>query len=369
MKRLALLLLSGLAACEIAGTTTPIDPTAPTNLSFQLAPSGNPAVPLGILLTWVPPSNGRAATFDVYGYSSSTGWLLRATTTSSSFHDAGMPQAQYYVAAMDDQGIEMGRSAVVTVDLFNRLPAPLALTSITLNRAIQLSWADNAVQAGGATFDHYRVYSSSYSAATSTCIEPWFFEGSTASDAFIAGNLTNGISRCYAVTAISVDGHESTWSNARLDTPRQDARSILVYVAETRADSAAFVFNDEVAKIFGVVGPTTRADADFTANRLADGTVWLTPARLGATVRSYAASVSDLTAIDRAPLTGYQSAAIQAVPGTGYVFRVDEADGAHFASLRVQYVTKDFIVFDWGYQVGIGNPELSAGRPGGMTIQ
>src|SRR3954464_15355743 len=95
MKRLALLLLVGLAACEVAGTTTPIDPNAPTNLAFQLTPSGDPAVPLGILLTWVPPSNGQAATFDVYGYSASTGWVLRATTTSSSFHDAGVPQAQY----------------------------------------------------------------------------------------------------------------------------------------------------------------------------------------------------------------------------------------------------------------------------------
>ena len=146
MKRLALLVLFGLAACEVAGTTTPIDPAAPTNLSFQLTPSGDPNIPLGILLTWVAPSNGRAATFDIYGLSASTGWIRRATTTSTSFHDAGVPQAQYYVAAIDDQGAEMGRSAIVTVDLANRLAAPLGLTSITLNGAIQLSWSDNAVQ-------------------------------------------------------------------------------------------------------------------------------------------------------------------------------------------------------------------------------
>src|SRR5207237_5664992 len=116
MKKLALVLVVGLAACEVNGTTTPIDPAAPTNFAFQLTPSGDPNVPLGILLTWVPPSNGRAATFDIYGRSNSTGWIRRATTTSLSFHDAGVPQAQYYVGAVDDQGVEMGRSAIVTVD-------------------------------------------------------------------------------------------------------------------------------------------------------------------------------------------------------------------------------------------------------------
>jgi hypothetical protein len=363
MKRLALLLLSGLVGCEVTGATTPIDPAAPTNLSFQLSPSGDPNVPLGILLTWVPPSNGRAVTFDVYGLSNSTGWIRRATTTSPSFHDAGVPQAQYYVAAIDDQGAEMGRSAIVTVDLTNRLPAPLGLTSTTLNSAIQLSWSDNAVQAGGSTFDHYRVYSSDYSSAQGGCIAPWSFEGSTVSDAFIAGNLTNGVRRCFTVSAISVDGHESIWSDARLDTPRLDARSALVYVGEARTDSAAFVFNDEVAKKFGIVGATTRTDADFTVNRLSDGTVWMTPARSGSMVRAYATTtLPDLTSIDRAPPSGYQATAIQAAPGIGYVFRLDEADGTHYGAMRVQYVAKDFVVFDWAYQIGVGNPELSAGR-------
>jgi hypothetical protein len=364
MKRPALLVLLGLAACEVAGTTTPIDPAAPTNLSFQLTPSGDPNVPLGILLTWVAPSNGRAVTFDIYGLSASTGWIRRATTTSTSFHDAGVPQSQYYVAAIDDQGTEMGRSAIVIVDLANRLPAPLGLTSITLNGAIQLSWSDNAVQSGGSTFDHYRVYSSGYSSAQGSCIQPWYFEGSTVSDAFIVGNLTNGTSRCFAVSAISVDGHESIWSDARLDTPRLDARNVLVYVAEARADSAAFIFNDEVAKRFGLVGATARTDADFTVSRLGDGTVWMIPARSGSTVRAYATTaVPDLTSIDHAPIAGYQGTTIQALPGMGYVFRVDEADGTHFGAVRVQYVAKDFVVFDWAYQIGVGNVELSARRP------
>jgi len=365
MKRLAPLMLVGLVNCAVAGTTSPIDPAAPTNLSFQLTPSGDPNLPLGILLTWVPPSNGRAATFDIYGQSNSTGWIRRATTTSPSFHDAGVPQSQYYVAAIDGQGAEMGRSAIVTVNLADRLPAPLGLSSITLNGAIHLGWSDNALVAGS-TFDHYRVYSSGFSSAQATCVLPWYVEGSTVSDAFLVGNLTNGTTRCFAVSAVSVDGHESIWSDVRLDTPRLDARNVLVYVAEARTDSAAFVFNDQTAKTYGIVGPTTRSDADFTARRLSDGTVWLIPARGGSTVRTYATTtLPDLTSIDRAPLSGYQATSIQALPGMGYVFRLDEADGTHYGAIRVQYVAKDFLVFDWAFQTGIGNVELSAGRPSG----
>src|SRR3954463_5367720 len=99
MRKLALLLLIGLAACNIDGGTAPINPDEPTHLGFQLAPSGDPNVPLGILLSWDPPANGRAAVFDVYGRSNSTGWVRRATTTSTTFHDAGVPQSEYYVVA------------------------------------------------------------------------------------------------------------------------------------------------------------------------------------------------------------------------------------------------------------------------------
>ena len=74
MKKLALLLLAGLAACDVGERTAPIvDPDEPTNLTFQLLPSGDPNVPLGVLLSWDPPSNNRAVVFDVYGRSNGTG--------------------------------------------------------------------------------------------------------------------------------------------------------------------------------------------------------------------------------------------------------------------------------------------------------
>ena|SRR5690348_11001316 len=76
-----------LAACDLTDATG-IDPNAPSNLTYQLIPSGDPNAPLGIILSWDVPSSGRAVAFDVYGRATSGAqWELRATTTSPSFHD------------------------------------------------------------------------------------------------------------------------------------------------------------------------------------------------------------------------------------------------------------------------------------------
>src|SRR5437762_3108716 len=88
------------AACD-ATVVAPTDPNAPTNITYQLEPSGDPSTPAAVLLTWTPPSNGRAGSYDVYGRSGHGDYLFRATTSSPSFHDVGAPQDQYYVIAVD----------------------------------------------------------------------------------------------------------------------------------------------------------------------------------------------------------------------------------------------------------------------------
>ena len=171
--RLSRLILAGLvplAACdELTGVTS--DPDAPANVSYELLPSGDPNAPSGVILYWDVPTSGRANAFNVYGRQSpGTGWQLRATTTSPTFHDAGVPEAQYYVATRDANGEEIAQSSVVSIDLVSaRLPAPQGLTSISLNAAIQLTWSSNAVDASPTTFDHYLVYSTTYDASRSVC--------------------------------------------------------------------------------------------------------------------------------------------------------------------------------------------------------
>lgn len=367
MRRLARLLsllpaVTALAACD-ATLTNPVDPGAPSALAYQLEPSGDPAVPLGVLLTWTPPSDGRALTYDVYGRgSTSDQWVRRATTTSPSFHDAGLPQLQYYVVALDDAGNELGRTAAVTIDERNRLPAPQGLGSITLNSAVQLFWSGNAVAANPGAFDHYRVYSAPYDVLRDRCSATWALEGTTVSDAFLAANLRNGVRLCFAVSAVSTDGHESGWSSSWADTPRYDARDVLIAAAQFRADSAAFLFADAGGQRFGVVGSTARADADFTVQRASDGSLWLTPARMGVSVMAYGnAPVSELTMVDRAPASGFGTSSIEALAGWAYVFRVQQPDGTHYGAIRVTMATPDYLLVDWSYQSAAGDPELSRG--------
>jgi hypothetical protein len=350
-----------LGACEINDFTGVVDPDAPTDLSYQLIPSGDPELPLGVILTWTPPQSGRATTFDVYGRSSSSeGWIRRATTTSYTFHDAGLPQLQYYVSAFDGAGNELGRTDVIVIDERNRLPAPLNLTSISLDRAVQLSWSSNAVEAGPSIFDFYRVYSTLYDNTRSRCSDQWSLEGTTVSDAFLASNLSNGVTRCFAVSAVSRDGHESTWSAVRQDTPRYDAHNVLVYARDARAASAGFLFYDEVSHDYGVVGSATRSDLDFTVERHTDGSLWFAPGRTDVKMALYGTTqVGDLTSIDRAPSSGFGSVTIEALPGYAYVFSTRKSDGMHFAATRVAYVGADYVVFDWSFQSGVGSPELS----------
>jgi hypothetical protein len=41
------------------------------------------------------------------------------------------------------------------------------------------------------------------------------------------------------------------------------------------------------------------------------------------------------------------------------VFRVQKADGLHFAAVRFGYVAANYVVFDWSYQSAAGNAELN----------
>lgn len=359
-RSLLLILLASvpLVACDL---TDPggIDPNVPTNLSYQLIPSGNPNAPLGVILSWEAPRNGLAMTFDVYGRASSSAeWDLRATTTSASFHDT-YPELQYYIVANDDEGNALGQTAIVTIDMHSELPAPAGLNSISLNSAIQLAWSSNALDANRSVFDYYRVYSSAFDAAHNSCLS-WNLEGTTVSDAFLVANLANGVTRCFAVSAVSRDGHESSWSTSIHDTPRYDARNVLVYARAARADSSAFFFYDESVRSYGRVTSATRTDADFTIERQSDGSLWVKPSRADVLMATYStAPVPDLTSIDSATASSLTSVMTEAVPGYGYVLSTRKSDGIHYGAIRIAYVAQTYVVFDWSYQSAVGNVELS----------
>jgi hypothetical protein len=250
------------------------------------------------------------------------------------------------------------------------LDAPATLTSISLDGKIHLAWSDNAeISAPEDAFLEYRVYSTGYSLDDELCDETWDFEGATVfGTEFLVGSLTNGSPMCFGVVSVSVGGEESDWSPLRADTPRPDARNVLLFAFQADPTLSGFRFFQDVdgdgqvgALELGAVGNGSRTDIDFWVHRDASGDFFLMPERAGTTVALYGSqAIEDLTSIDIAPIDGFSVDGIEALPGFGYVFEMDGGDGyARYGAVRVTHVGSEFLIFDWSYQTDPGNPELS----------
>lgn len=360
----ALLLL---AACQ-ATTLFSDAPAPPSSLTYQLEPSGDPDRPAGILLTWAPALDGDIAAYRVYSRGSTAeGFASRGETTSNTFHDGGVPHLQYYVTAVDFDGNESVPSNAVTIDERLQLPAPSALASVSLNGAIHLGWTDNAYESDPTRFSWYRVYSASYDLDRGLCGTEWSLEGTSVAPEFLAGVLVNGVPRCYGVSAVSREGYESLWSPLRQDTPRPDARNVLVAAIEEDVATSGFRFWDDASgdgvaqrSELGLVQAGNRSDVDFVVQWDATlGVVSVVPRFAGTGARFYAdAPIADLTSIDFAPAAGYGRTALQALPGFGYVFEIVEGGSVRYGALRVTHVGRGYLIFDWSFQTDPGNGEL-----------
>jgi len=375
-------LLLSLAACREVVSPS-ID--APENLRFRLQPSGDPDMPSGVVLEWDAVPDADLSEYRVYSRPTSSGnFDRRGSTTSPTFHDAGVPDLDYYVTAVDDRNRESDESNVVRVDGNGlRLPRPDALSSVSLDGAIHLVWTDNAFAARPTGFRAYRLYSTSYDLDLDVCGASWVFEGTTVSPQFLATNLANGVPRCFAVSAESVEGFESVWSPVRADTPRPDARNVLVYAYEADPLRSGFRFwedlNSDGSAAAGELGRVldgNRTDVDFWVFRDVDDRVFLVPERAGTTLALYDDEpVADLTSIDVAPgIAAFSRTAIEAVPGYGYVFQMlPGGTFPRYGAIRVTHVSRDYLIFDWSFQTDPGNPELRVGGgvnlyQGGVTV-
>ena len=340
----------------------------PTNLTYEVTPSGTPGAPSGILLSWDATNAPELAVWHIYSRGTTSGeYGLRSSTTSNTFHDAGYPDLQYYVTAEDLNGYQSGPSNVVTVDERLALVRPAALSSTSLNGAVALAWSDDSYLANPTRFRSYQVYSTAYDLDRDLCDGYWVLEGTTVAPEFVAGALTNGVPRCFAVSAVSVEGWESLWSPLRADTPRPEARFVVIYARQVQDAGSGFRFWRDVngnghadPGELGLVQSGSATSNDFTVERAPDGRLYLTPVRAGTTVTAYGTSpIPDLTSIDWAPVGGYSATPIEAQPGWGYVFETDGGDGfARYGGVRLGHVGRDFIILDWSFQTDHGNPEL-----------
>jgi hypothetical protein len=244
------------------------------------------------------------------------------------------------------------------------LETPESLISISLNTAIQLSWDPNARLDNPDRFSHYDVYSTSYDLDHGVCDDAgWALEGTSVSEDFLVSGLTNGVPLCFSVSSVSTGGDESDVSAYRNDTPRYDSRNVLVSTAQHDVATSGFRFEFSSSSQLGQVVSGNRSDIDFRVDRHGDGSIWLTTVRSGTSVVLYSQDpVDDLTSIDIAPLNGYITGSIEAVPGYAYVFETQLSDGLHYGAVRVTSTAADHVILDWAYQTDYGNPELKRVR-------
>jgi hypothetical protein len=244
---------------------------------------------------------------------------------------------------------------------------PTELRSVSLDGAIALTWADDSFTEDPDLFSDYRVYSTSYDLDRDLCGTSWSLEGTTVAPEFVVGSLDNGVPRCFAVTAESVEGVESARSELRQDTPRPDARNIVLNVRQVEAAGAGFRFWQDLdgdgrsdPNELGLVARGDATDIDFAVDRDPDGTIFLTPVRAGTSVAIYGETlVEDLTSIDVAPETGFDESAVEAKPMWGYVFETSGGDDfPRYGAVRVTHVGQTIVILDWAFQTDPGNPAL-----------
>ncbi|MGH7586908.1 MAG: hypothetical protein ACREMH_11725 [Gemmatimonadales bacterium] len=338
---------------------------APQNLTYVVEPNGDDDRPTGILLRWDFDPDPDIAVWRIYSRpDAASGFLLRGTSTSNTFHDAGLPHLDYFVTAEDLNAVESAESNTIRVDERLALPAPDELAGVSLDGAVAVFWDDAPAIGFPDEFSNYRVYSASFNLDTGFCGTDWGLEGTTVSPEFVVGVLPNGVPRCFAVSSQHILGYESLWSPIDDDTPRPDSRNILLYTDAELAAESGFSFwrdldaDDQVdPNELGLVGSNV-APNDFLLDDNAGAPRFVMSG--GVFAQDYAGvPIGDLTDIDFAPLGGYSATPFEPEVGHGYVFEIDVGDGfPRYGALRVTHKTSEFVIFDWSYQTDPGNPEL-----------
>ena len=197
----------------------------PDSLTYLLLPGG-PDQPNGVLLSWIPTTDPNVTNYIVFARNADTGSFGEiGITLSNSFHTAGTPLLEYYVASEDQFGDVSSGTAVVTIDTAPPLPPPDTVTAVGIDSGSKIHWSSNGRTTNPAIFAYYRVYSetATVSGMTTSCPTPgsdFAVEGSSVSEDFVVTGLPNdGTTWCYGVTTVSQDGHESVLSAFAMATP------------------------------------------------------------------------------------------------------------------------------------------------------
>ncbi|NNK62749.1 MAG: hypothetical protein HKO98_06010 [Gemmatimonadetes bacterium] len=324
-----------------------------------------------VTVTWELGPGWDGESFRVYGKrASDPDYFLIAEVTNCaggfcSYSDINILEAEtydYYVAAVDPSGFETASATAVRVDVPFMTPPPVPgqPVVVALDDANYVTW--DAAARSADDFAFYRVYLVDQGAG--------FLLGETDSEGFLDLLAPNGATQAYFVSAVDDSGHESGGSAAAEGTPRPDFHGEVVYDYFARPDLAGFAFQaDEFTD------PIVDGDSPARHFRMevdADGW-WLVPGP-GVTVYGSGFETTALkcgpgadagcTALEVAPTSGYQAVDLALFTQTTYVLRIPGNGGDRFAVIRVELLGFDqagdpLMIFDWAYQLQVGNPNLA----------
>jgi len=224
--------------------------------------------------------------------------------------------------------------------------APRGVYSVTGDQTVYLRWLKNPE----GDVAGYRVYISTCPNGPQCLYEP---EGTTTFTQYDIGNLPNGVTLYYAVTAFDRAGNESELSEEMVfDTPRPEGFDAVLTDAAVAPATSGWDFSEfrrrafddpAVDVYYAVANGANLMIAPFTDTDIQD-----------------AGFANSLDAIDFAPNGGWSpTGTVELIADHCYVVWTHDN---HFAKFRVSRIASGSLVMDWAYQVDQGNPELGARR-------
>ncbi|MGH7742096.1 MAG: hypothetical protein ACRENS_08745 [Candidatus Eiseniibacteriota bacterium] len=224
--------------------------------------------------------------------------------------------------------------------------APRGVYSVTGDGAVTLQWLANTE----ADVAGYRVYQADCPDGPSC---PYMPVGATGSTTLWVGQLPNGQTRYFAVTAIDQAGNESELSYENvMDTPRPSGSGLLLTEATAAPATAGYRF--AAYRVLPSDDPST--DIFY---QLANGVPFMVCPFTDTDIQD-AGYATSLDAVDFAPLVGWAaSGTAELTPGHCYVLRLG-LTSVNYAKFRVVSLSGGQVVLDWAYQVDPNNRELRA---------
>lgn len=228
-------------------------------------------------------------------------------------------------------------SDTVEVD---RIPPfePRGIYTVTGDGFIRISWLANQEP----DIAGYRIYVSNAYDGVYQVI------GETAALVFFDYDATNGITAYYALTAVDAAGNESALSKDLVyDTPRPEGSDVALPNYRVDPNRAGYDFStysigpydDEFTDIFFEFFEGMYYMNVWDDTQIQD--------------MGYTASLGEITT---APLAGWSPTGdVPLIVGHTYVVRTWDS---HFAKVRIRSLSDTRVIFDWAYQLQVGNPRL-----------